>query len=216
MKKNIYFIILSYIIVFYNTALYSSENTSNTVGKKFEGSKEIVFAGGCFWCIEHDIEQVKGVYEATSGYAGGTAQTANYTDSSSGKSGHREVVKVQYNPNKVTLKELLLEYFMKINPLDEGGQFCDRGNQYSTAIYYKNEKEKEIAKDLITELNSSGLLEGDIKTKIVPLNGFWQAEDYHLNYAHKNKIRYNYYRLSCGRDKVIKIVWKKYIDSMGK
>ena len=162
---------------------------------------EAIFAGGCFWCIEKDFEKIKGVKEVKSGYSGGTLANPTYKN----HSGHREVVKIFYDDSKVSYDQLLNFFFRTVDPTDGGGQFCDRGFAYSTAVYAMNGKELESAQKAKAEAGRA--LGKKIATEIAMAGKFTDAEGYHQNYYKKNPIRYNYYRTACGRNKTVKKLW---------
>lgn len=171
------------------------------------GLETAVFAGGCFWCIEADFEKLDGVAEAVSGYAGGHKNYPTYKEVSRGGTGHLEVIEVRYHPDTVSYRDLVHYFFRHVDPTDAGGQFCDRGESYETAIFVKSESERNIAEavkaDAATALNTS------IVTPIIDLNTFWEAEDYHQDYYKKNPLRYAYYRRSCGRDARVRSILEK-------
>ncbi|MEM7179341.1 MAG: peptide-methionine (S)-S-oxide reductase MsrA [Spirochaetota bacterium] len=164
------------------------------------------FAGGCFWCMEAPFDKVPGVYSTTSGYTGGLTQNPNYADVSSGITGHAEAIQIVYNPQKVSYKKLLQVFWRNIDPTVSNRQFCDTGNQYRTAIFYQDQKQKELA------LQSSKVVKkrfGKIYTQIAKAAKFYPAEDYHQNYYQTNPIRYKYYRYRCGRDQRLEKLWGK-------
>lgn len=166
-----------------------------------------IFAGGCFWCTESDFEKLDGVISAVSGYIGGQLKNPTYKQVSSGRSGHTEAVEIIYDDQTVSYSELV-EYFWKtIDPSDGGGQFCDRGQQYRSEIFYQNEDQRRIAQASKDALAASGLLEAGIATQLTPSSRFYPAEDYHQDYYLKNPVRYNYYRWGCGREKRLAEVW---------
>ena len=168
--------------------------------------QKVVFAGGCFWCLEHDLEKVEGVSEAVSGYAGGTVENPTYKQVSSGTTGHYEVVQVIYDPEVITYAQLLDKFWVNVEPTDGGGQFCDRGQQYESAIFAQGENKRlaEKSKNIL-----AGKLGKTIETEILPLATFYPAEEYHQDYADKNAVRYNFYRWNCGRDQRLEEVWGK-------
>jgi len=159
------------------------------------------FAGGCFWCTEADFEKVPGVIEAISGYAGGHLEDPTYPEVVKETTGHRETVEVRYDPTNVSYQELVKYFFAHIDPTDDGGQFIDRGESYTSAIFYRSDEERQIATDVIQNLEESGAYENPIVTALLPLNQFWIAEEYHQDYYKKNPVRYDYYRSGSGRDK---------------
>ena len=162
-----------------------------------------VFAGGCFWCIESDFEKLEGVGDVISGYSGGQLADPTYRN----HQGHLEVVRVPYDPSTITYRELADYFFRHIDPLDDGGQFCDRGHSYTTAIFYSNSEEYGDA--LAAKEAAEAELGASVVTPLVELNTFWVAEDYHQDYYKKNPVRYRYYRTACGRDRRVAEVWKK-------
>jgi peptide-methionine (S)-S-oxide reductase len=166
-----------------------------------------VFAGGCFWCMEHPFDELDGVVSTTSGYIGGHTPSPTYSQVSAGTTGHAEAVKVVYDPAKVGYGRLLEVFWRNVDPLDGGGQFCDRGDQYRTAIFYETEEQRQLAEGSKQELAASGRFDRPIVTPIVAAGEFFPAEDYHQNYYLVNPIRYKFYRHGCGRDKRLKEVW---------
>lgn len=174
---------------------------------------EAIFAGGCFWCVESDFDKVDGVVETISGYTGGTTQNPTYKQVSKEDTGHYEAVKVTYDPSVVSYPELVEYFWRHVDPTDGGGQFCDRGQSYETAIFAKPGEERAIAEASKAAIDESGVLDKPIVTPILQVATFWDAEEYHQDYYIKNPLRYNYYRRSCGRDKTIKKVWAKELAS---
>ncbi|RCL48639.1 MAG: peptide-methionine (S)-S-oxide reductase [Prochlorococcus sp. MED-G73] len=173
----------------------------------FAESEEAIFAGGCFWCLEHDLEKLDGVVSAESGYSGGDLINPTYQD----HSGHQEVVKVIFDSDIISYKDLLKQYWVNIDPFDNNGQFCDRGDSYKPVIFTSNQEQKRDAKES-QETISVGLnipLE-QLKVDIVESKVFWLAENYHQDFAVKNPLKYNFYRTSCGRDNRLKKVWGEY------
>ena len=171
-------------------------------------SKQAIFAGGCFWCLEHDLEKLDGVVSAESGYSGGDLVNPSYEN----HIGHQEVVKVTFNSDIISYKDLLNNYWINIDPFDNKGQFCDRGDSYKPVIFTSNKEQKldalESKKNISIDLN---IPLDQIKVDIVDSKTFWIAEDYHQNYSSKNPFKYNFYRNSCGRDNKLKKVWGEYI-----
>jgi methionine-S-sulfoxide reductase len=166
-----------------------------------------VFAGGCFWCTESDFEKLDGVISAASGYIGGQLKNPTYKQVSSGGSGHTEAVQVIFDVQTVSYADLV-EYFWKtIDPTDGGGQFCDRGQQYRSEIFYQTEEQRSIAQSSKDTLAASGLLTAPIATQLTPSSHFYPAEEYHQDYYLKNALRYNYYRWGCGREKRLEELW---------
>ncbi len=170
---------------------------------------EAVFAGGCFWCLEADFDKVKGVVETISGYTGGAVENPTYKQVSYTETGHYEAVKVTYDPKTISYSELVEYFWRQIDPMDAGGQFCDRGSSYRTAIFPGNSDEARIAGTSKDGLQASGLLAEPIVTDIKRLTIFWPAEDYHQDYYLKNRLNYTRYRRGCGRDARLEQVWGK-------
>lgn len=166
-----------------------------------------VFAGGCFWCTESDFDKVPGVLSTTSGYTGGRVENPTYEQVSSGSTGHIESVRVAYDPRRVSYAALVDHFFRTIDPLDGGGQFCDRGSQYRSAIFVANEQERRVVEGIKVKLAEA--LSKPIATDILPAARFYPAEAYHQDYYKKNPIRYKFYRHNCGRDARVEKVWGK-------
>lgn len=169
--------------------------------------EKAIFAAGCFWCIEKDMEKIDGVIEATSGYTGGETENPTYEQVSYGGTGHTEAVEVTFDPSKVTYEQLLDVFWRNVDPLDAEGQFCDKGSQYRSGIFYLNDEQKVLAEKSRDELNKSGKLPSKIVTEIIKASKFYEAEGYHQDYYKKNPVRYNTYRYLCGRDKRLKELW---------
>ena len=166
-----------------------------------------IFAGGCFWCTESDFEKLPGVIEAESGYTAGKVANPTYELVSKGHTGHAEAVRVTYDPDKVSYAKLVDHFWRTIDPTEKDRQFCDIGDQYRTGIYWGNEAERQVVLASRDALLKTGRFKA-IYTELAPASTFYKAEDYHQNYYKKNPVRYNYYRLSCGRDAQLKRVWK--------
>ena len=181
--------------------------TVNSMEKKTENNMTAVFAGGCFWCTESDFEKVDGVLEVVSGYTGGHDDSPTYEEVSAGQTGHIEAVQVRYDPSRITYKQLLDVFWRHVDPTDPGGQFVDRGSQYRSAIFYANEKERQLAEETKERLASSGRFNKPIATDIIPLGVFYPAEDYHQDYYKKKPIRYHWYRSGSGRDRFLEKTW---------
>jgi methionine-S-sulfoxide reductase len=172
-----------------------------------DGTAVAIFASGCFWCTESDFEKVPGVVEAVSGYIGGTDPDPTYREVSAGGTGHAEAVRLRYDPDVVTYEELLDVYWRNVDFLDAGGQFCDRGDQYRSAIFVRDEAQKRAALESKRELERSGRYGGPVVTQVVEGGTFHPAEDYHQDYYKKNPLRYKFYRYGCGRDARLAELW---------
>jgi peptide-methionine (S)-S-oxide reductase len=173
-------------------------------------TEEAVLAGGCFWCLEHDLEGLPGVLEVESGYSGGKLAKPTYRQVSAGGTGHQEVVRVRFDASKLRYDALLRAYWRNVDPLDGGGQFCDRGESYKPVIFTTNANQAvEARNSLVAAARELGRPTSALKVSIRPLARFWPAEDYHQNYARRNGLQYKYYRWSCGRDRRLDQVWGK-------
>lgn len=166
-----------------------------------------IFAGGCFWCMEHPFDELDGVVSTTSGYIGGTTPSPTYSQVSSGTTGHTEAVKVVYDPAKISYEQLLPVFWRNVDPLDGGGQFCDRGDQYRTGVFYENEEQRQLAEQWKQQLVASGRFDKPVVTEITEASEFFPAEDYHQDYYKVNPVRYKFYRYRCGRDQRLQEVW---------
>lgn len=203
------------------TALTADTSAARTTGGSQAGGSEAggaqsgsgeatataIFAGGCFWCMEPPFDALTGVISTTSGYIGGTVPSPGYEQVSAGGTGHAEAVQVTYDPAEVGYDDLLDVFWRNIDPLDPGGQFCDRGSQYRSAIFYEDERQKQLAEGSREKLVASGRFDRPIVTEVVPASAFYPAEDYHQNYYEKNPIRYKFYRYRCGRDDRLEELW---------
>jgi peptide-methionine (S)-S-oxide reductase len=165
------------------------------------------FAGGCFWCMEPPFDALPGVISTTSGYTGGHDPDPTYEEVSSGGTGHLEAVQVVYDPQRVGYAKLLEVFWRNVDPLDPAGQFCDKGEQYETAIFVHDAEQRRLAEASLAELAGSKRLKGRIVTPIRPAETFHPAEEYHQDYYRKNPLRYNFYRSGCGRDRRLRELW---------
>lgn len=167
------------------------------------------FAGGCFWCMEPPFDKLDGVVSTTSGYTGGHKKDPTYDDVSFGGTGHAEAVEVLYDPKKISYAELLEVFWRNIDPTVKDRQFCDKGNQYRSAIFYHDEEQRRLAERSKQEIERSSRLEVPVATEIVAATEFFTAEGYHQDYYKKNPIRYKLYRYNCGRDRRLEELWGK-------
>lgn len=200
MKNKIFTIILFGLL---------STSFAQSLSDKNSTTATAIFAGGCFWCIEADFEKLNGVSSAVSGYIGGTVKNPTYEQVSAHNTGHYEAIKVNFNPQVVSYKELVDYFWHHIDPTDAYGQFCDKGSPYKTAIFWQDEEQKKVAESSLQELQNSKKLDkfGGVKTAIIKATEFWPAEEYHQDYYKKNPVRYKYYRISCGRDNRVNEIW---------
>ena len=168
---------------------------------------EAVFAGGCFWCTESDFDHMPGVISTTSGYSGGKTANPTYEQVSAGGTGHIEAVRVVYDPAKISYARLVARFLRTVDVTDGGGQFCDRGSHYRSAIFVADAEQRRIAEALKAKAAASLKVPGPIATAVLPAAKFYPAEGYHQDYYKKNPVRYRFYRLNCGRDARLKKVW---------
>lgn len=166
-----------------------------------------VFAGGCFWCMEPPYDKMDGVLQTISGYTGGTVANPTYRQVTRGNTGHYEAVLIVYDPEIVTYEELLEVFWVNIDPLDAGGQFCDRGSSYLSGIFYRSPEQARAARASRDRLDASERLRAPVVTEILPAGEFYVAEEYHQDYYRKNPLRYRSYRTGCGRDARLRQLW---------
>ncbi|MCP5275131.1 MAG: peptide-methionine (S)-S-oxide reductase MsrA [Burkholderiales bacterium] len=192
------------------SACQQPQNTANRSNKQTSSDENLdvaIFAGGCFWCTESDFDKLPGVTSTTSGYIGGTVINPTYKQVVTGKTGHVEAVKIQFDKTLISYAELLDAFWPTIDPVFVGGQFCDIGPQYRSAIFYLNPEQKVLAEASKQALEDSGRFDQPIVTVILPATEFYAAEDYHQDYYLKNPLRYSYYRNNCGRDERLQQLW---------
>ena len=171
------------------------------------------FAGGCFWCMEPPFDKLDGVISTTSGYIGGEIEDPTYRQVVAGGTGHAEAVQVVYDPTKIDYPTLLDVFWRNVDPTQVDGQFCDYGNQYRTAIFFHDERQEELARESLAELERDKPFTGEIVTEISAADTFYPAEDYHQDYYEKNPIRYKFYRWNCGRDARLAELWGEQAGS---
>lgn len=200
------------VLVLLFVASCAQSTVDGPTDKDYSGYAKAYFAGGCFWCMEHPFEKVDGVVEVRSGFAGGKVANPSYKQVSSGSTSHIEAVEVIYDPSKITYGSLLDVFWRQIDPTDDGGQFVDRGSQYTTAIFYFDDTQKAFAEESKAMMQSSGIFDGKIVTPIRPVTEFYLAEEYHQDYAAKNPVRYNFYRSRSGRDQYLENVWSGELE----
>ena len=167
-----------------------------------------VFAGGCFWCLEHDLEHLPGVIDAISGYSGGHVDQPTYRQVSGEDTGHQEAVQVRFDPAVISYSTLLRSYWRNVDPFDGGGQFCDRGDSYRPVIFTADVAQAQAAESsALAAAQDLGRSRSAIKVELRGAAPFWPAEDYHQDYAELNDLKYSFYRFSCGRDRRLDAVW---------
>ncbi len=206
------FFVFLILIAFIPLNVSSASKQSAVANKEpnnFTKNETAVFAGGCFWCMEHPFEGLPGISKAISGYTGGKEKNPTYKQVASGATNHVEAVEIHFDPERISYNDLLQIFWRNIDPTDAGGQFVDRGKQYTTGIYYKNKEQKQAAERSKKMLEKEKRFSKKIVTKIVPAGQFYPAEEYHQDFFKKNYIRYRVYRAGSGRDEFINRVWGK-------
>ncbi|WP_029058455.1 peptide-methionine (S)-S-oxide reductase MsrA [Stappia stellulata] len=166
-----------------------------------------IFAGGCFWCVESDFDKIPGVLQTVSGYTGGTLDNPTYEAVTKGGTGHYEAVRITFDADTVSYAELVAALFRSVDPTDAGGQFCDRGPSYRTAIFATDDDQRRVAER--AKAQAADRLDTEIVTPVLDAATFYPAEAYHQDFYEKSPTRYTYYRWSCGRDETVKRVWGK-------
>lgn len=208
MKHFISLAIPILILVLTSCSLFPSQNPMNTQPIIIpENAKVATFAGGCFWCLQPSFDAEPGVVDAVVGYAGGKVANPTYEQVLTETTGHREAIQVTYDPEQVSYERLVEIFFHQIDPTDAGGQFADRGESYTTAIWYNNDEEKSIAENFIKKLNDSKKFDKPIATLILPFNNFYPAEEYHQDYYKKSSFHYSLYKKGSGREDFIHANW---------
>ncbi len=200
------------LIIFILSQLAMSVPTSaadETIITTGNNTSIATFAGGCFWCMEGPFDELEGVVSTTSGYTGGHTKNPTYKQTSSGKTGHTEAIQIVFDPEQVSYEKLLNVFWLNIDPTTPDQQFCDRGNQYRSEIFYHNDEQKQLAESSKAALDKAKPFKEPVVTQISKASTFYAAEDYHQDYYKKNPIRYRYYRHGCGRDKRLEQLWGK-------
>ena len=172
-----------------------------------EKQAKAIFAGGCFWCMQPPFDSTAGVISTRVGYTGGTIANPTYQQVSHEHTGHKEAIEVVFDPQKVNYEKLLDIFWHNVDPLDSKGQFCDKGDQYKSAIFYLDESQKKSAEETLKKVQEKLKTRGSVQTEIVKAQEFYSAEIDHQKYYEKNPIRYKFYRRNCGRDQRLKDVW---------
>lgn len=169
------------------------------------GQAAAIFAGGCFWCMEPPFDALEGVLATTAGYTGGALARPTYRQVGAGGTGHIEAMHILFDPARVTYARLLDVFWRNVDPLDAGGQFCDRGEPYATAIFTLDAGQRRLAE--ASKAETEGRLRRPPVTPIRDAAPFWPAEEYHQDYYRKNPAKYAFYRWNCGRDARLRAVW---------
>ena len=198
---------MSWLLVLIVTACTGTQAAAPTeaAGKPPAGMAEAIFAGGCFWCMEGPFERITGVVSVESGYTGGQEQRPAYRAVARGETSHFEAVRIVYSPDQVSYSELVEVFWTNIDPTQSNGQFCDKGDQYRSAIFVATESEQQVAR--ASKKAIAERLGRSVVTPILPINTFWLAEDYHQDFYKKNPTRYKSYRAGCGRDHRLQQLW---------
>ena len=202
MKRGRWFILVAVLLLAAATVLAAPAGEKGTGGR---GSETATFAGGCFWCMQPPFDKLDGVIATTVGYTGGSRKNPTYEEVSAGVTGHAESVEVRYDPARVSYARLLEVFWHNVDPLAVNRQFCDRGNQYRTAIFYHDATQRRLAEESKAALEKSRGWK--VATEIVPAGTFYAAEEYHQKYYKKNPVRYDFYRWNCGRDARLQELW---------
>ena len=168
-----------------------------------------VFAGGCFWCIQHPFDKLNGVVSTAVGYTGGHKENPTYKDVCSGETGHTEAIEIQFDPSQITYSELLDVFWKNIDPTTPNRQFADIGSQYRTVVFYNDEKQKQIAESSKEKMGKAGIHDRPIVTEILPASLFYKAEEYHQKYYEKSSVRYERYKSGSGRGRYLERIWGK-------
>ncbi len=180
---------------------------AQTPAPRPEATAKATFGGGCFWCMEEAFDKVPGVTATTSGYMGGQTRNPTYEQVSTGRTGHAEVVQVEYDPSKVTYEKLLDAFWRNIDPTQKDAQFCDHGSQYRSAVFYHNDEQRRLVEASRAALAGNKPFKGEIVTQIAKADVFYPAEGYHQDYYMKNPVRYQFYKSGCGREARLKELW---------
>lgn len=173
------------------------------IAPTFALADKATFAGGCFWCVESDFQDLDGVISAVSGFTGGTLKKPTYRGN---HEGHYESVEIEFDPEIISYAELLHIYWRSIDPFDSRGQFCDKGFEYQSAIFVHDDEQRKLAESTKAEVMKQ-FPDQQVATVILDSGDFWPVSEYHQDYYKKNPIRYNLYRKGCGRDKRVKQIW---------
>lgn len=212
MKKRLFVVVgmlLALAVPFLGPA---GQQVIDETGQSSPSARETAyFAGGCFWCVESDFEKQPGVIDVTSGYTGGKGNNPSYRTYAD--QGYFEAVRIIYDPDVIHYKELLDIFWRHIDPTDGEGQFVDRGPQYRAAIVYLDQEQNKLAEESKAVLAKSSRFAKPIVTEILPFNGFFEAEEYHQDYAKKNPLKYHFYRFRSGRDQFLAPTWEKEHDN---
>ena len=204
MRRQFLHAVFAIALLLLTTVSIGTSSISNAVENDLQVA---TFAGGCFWCVEADFDHVPGVVRTISGYTGGQLKNPTYKQVSAGGTGHLEAVQIFFDPEKVSYGTLLDFFCKRVDPTDGGGQFCERGSSYTTAIFANSPEQRRQAEDSNRALEQSAVLKQPIVTRIENAGQFYAAEDYQQDYYNVNPLRYTFYRFNCGRDSRIRALW---------
>ena len=202
MKKILFAFLIPIFLLFEKQALLGELKVSTVNSNIY---KKAYFAGGCFWCMEESFDKISGVVKSTSGYSGGHLKNPAYKDVIYKDTGHVEAIEIVYDPKKISYEKLLNIFWKNIDPFDRYGQFCDKGKSYRSVVFYENNKQKNIIKKSIKNVEKK--LNGKVVTLIWKFEKFYEAEDYHQDYYQKNFLRYLTYKKACQREEVLEKIW---------
>lgn len=172
-------------------------------------SEKATFAGGCFWCMEEAFEGIAGVLSVVSGYTGGTRANPTYEEVSAGRTGHAESIEIVFDPAVVSYEQLLDAFWHNVDPTTPDRQFCDHGTQYRPAIFYHDDRQKQLAETSRQRIAREKTFAGPLAVEITAASTFYPAEEHHQDYYKRNPIRYKYYKFSCGRAQRLEELWGK-------
>ena len=178
---------------------------NSSVVLKAQNFSKAYFAGGCFWCMEESFENILGVSKVISGYSGGTTENPTYKEVTYGNTGHFEVIEVIYIPEVVSYEKLLEEFWLNIDPFDAAGQFCDKGYSYRSVAFYQNEKQKNLIKNSIKEIEKK--FKKKVVTYVRKFDKFYKAEPFHQDYYQINFVNYLRYKKACRREATLSNIW---------
>ncbi len=207
MKKLLIVVVSLVVLVSLQKLLAEGSSGDRSEQNSHEGLAVATFAGGCFWCVEAGFEKLPGVRDVVSGYTGGDVKNPSYKQVSAGGTGHLEAVRVWYDPERISYRQLLTALWRQIDPTDDKGQFVDRGRQYRPAVFYHNDEQKRLAEDSLKALAASGRYDKPLRVELLPAGEFYPAEEYHQDYYKKNPLRYKFYRYRSGRDQYLEKIW---------
>lgn len=205
--KALISIILIYFITLSHFSIAPADNESKDSNMNNKKTEKATFAGGCFWCMQHPYDELKGVVSTAVGYTGGHKDNPTYEEVCAGDTGHAEAIEVLYDPTQITYAELLNVFWRNIDPTTLNRQFADAGTQYRTAVFFHSEEQKQLAELSKEEMERSGIYDDPIVTEITPASTFYRAEDYHQKYYEKCPVRYKMYKSGSGREQYLENVW---------